>query len=73
MRASAVSGGTRRSNVRSMQRLVRLTRRWWADDSAQELAEYAWLAFSVGLVGLLSVADNRRVAGRALHGLYRGS
>jgi hypothetical protein len=36
-----------------MKTLVRVARRWWGDESAQELAEYAWLAFSVGLVGLL--------------------
>jgi hypothetical protein len=27
--------------------------RWFDDESAQELAEYAWLAFWVGLSGLL--------------------
>ena len=26
---------------------------WFIDESAQELAEYAWLAFWVGLSGLL--------------------
>jgi hypothetical protein len=36
-----------------MRRFGRLARRLFVDDSAQDLVEYAWLAFWVGLSGLL--------------------